>query len=105
MSVTIERDGDEVVVAVRGDFDMTVAHEPYEAVSALLAQGEPVADLVVDLSGVDFVDSTGLGGLIRLQQEAGRAGVPVRLRGIGHRLKTLFDITGLNQEFTIEGAT
>lgn len=104
MSVTVNRDGTDAVVVIEGDFDLQTAHEPYEAVVALLAEGQPLSQVVVDLSAVDFVDSTGLGGLIRLQQEVGRSGVRVRLRGLGHRLRTLFDITGLSQEFTIEDA-
>ena len=102
MSVTIEQHDRAVVVAVVGDFDLRTAHEPYEALSALLEEGAEVDDVVVDLTAVDFVDSTGLGGLIRLQQEAVRHDIPVRLRGLGHRLRSLFDITGLSQEFTIE---
>ena len=105
MSVDVRRDGAAVDVVITGDFDMQTAHEPYEALSSLFDTGSAVSGIMVDLTSVDFVDSTGLGGLVRLKQEADRHGVPVRLRGLGPRLRTLFEVTGLNHEFTIEDGT
>lgn len=103
MTVHVDTQADHVVVAISGDFDVQTAHEPYEAVAALLETGERPALVVVDLTDVSFVDSTGLGGLVRLQHEATLHGVPVSLRGMGQRMRSLFAMTGLDQEFTIEG--
>ena len=104
MTVQIRRGGSRVVIDIVGDFDLRTAHEPYDAVSALLADGERISEVVVDLQGVGFVDSTGLGGLVRLQHEARQHDTALVLRGPGPRLRQLFEITGLAQEFTIEEA-
>lgn len=102
MTVHVDHHADHVVVAISSDFDVRTAHEPYEAVAALLEAGDRPGLIVVDLTTVSFVDSTGLGGLVRLQHEATSYGVPVSLRGMGQRMRNLFAMTGLDQEFTIE---
>lgn len=104
VSVDIHRDGSAVVVVITGDFDMQTAHEPYEALTALFEEDHDVSGVLVDLGAVGFVDSTGLGGLIRLKQEADRHEVPVRLRALNQQLQSLFEVTGLNHEFTIDDA-
>ncbi|MHA3703249.1 STAS domain-containing protein [Jatrophihabitans sp. YIM 134969] len=104
MTVRIRHEGSRVVIDIVGDFDLRTAHEPYDAVSTLLAGGEPISEVVVDLRGVDFVDSTGLGGLVRLQHEARQHDTPLVLREPGPRLRQLFEMTGLSHEFTIEAA-
>jgi anti-anti-sigma factor len=60
---SIEWHGD--VVAVRGDIDRTNAEALYDTIVADGAR-------VVDLRGIDFIDSSGIRVLLRLQHE-GRA--------------------------------
>jgi anti-sigma B factor antagonist len=60
MAITIERhdDADRVRLAIGGDVDMTTGEELRSAIMA--AEEEQPAELVLDLSRVDFFDSTGL---------------------------------------------
>ena len=88
-----------VVVAVRGEVDIATAPQLREKLVELASQG--AQKVVVDLEGVDFLDSTGLGVLI---------GGMKRLRGLDGdltlvctqpRILKVFEITGLNRAFTI----
>jgi len=88
-----------VVVAVRGEVDIATAPKLRETLVELASQG--AQHVVVDLDGVDFLDSTGLGVLI---------GGMKRLRGLDGdltlvctqpRILKVFEITGLNRAFTI----
>ncbi len=88
-----------VVVAVRGEVDIATAPKLRETLVELASQG--AQKVVVDLEGVDFLDSTGLGVLI---------GGMKRLRGLDGdltlvctqpRILKVFEITGLNRAFTI----
>ena len=88
-----------VVVAVRGEVDIATAPKLREKLVELASQG--AQKVVVDLEGVDFLDSTGLGVLI---------GGMKRLRGLDGdltlvctqpRILKVFEITGLNRAFTI----
>jgi len=88
-----------VVVAVRGEVDIATAPKLREKLVELACQGSQ--QVVVDLDGVDFLDSTGLGVLI---------GGMKRLRGLDGdltlvctqpRILKVFEITGLDRAFSI----
>jgi len=55
--------------------------------------------LVVDLSGVEYMDSTGLGTLVGLHKRLREAGGQVLIAGAQPRVRKIFDITGLTQVF------
>ena len=96
----------ELVVVVAGDLDVEIAHQPAELLHAYFdtprERDVVVVSVVVDLTAVSFVDSTGLGGLPRAQQETGSQHLPFVLRGVGRRLLRLFQITGLDLQFALE---
>ncbi len=56
--------------------------------------------LVVDLRGLDFMDSTGLTLLTRWTLGADRDGYEFAVIQGDDRIRRLFDLTGLNQHFT-----
>jgi len=68
-----------VLVAVSGDVDSSTAPGLTGAVSEALAR-PGVAEVVVDLRGVTFLDSAGLCALARAHREALRCGRVVLLR-------------------------
>src|SRR2546423_4848701 len=73
LSIETENVGDAVVLHVAGEVDVFTAPQLREALVGAIEQGS--RDVVVDLQGVDFLDSTGLGvlvaGLKRVRQYGG----------------------------------
>jgi anti-anti-sigma factor len=59
-------------------------------------------NVVVDLSGVTFIDSTGLGVLVAALNRAREAGGQMTLRGPTRSTRKVLDITGLSQLVAIE---
>jgi anti-sigma B factor antagonist len=57
--------------------------------------------LIVDLSEVDFVDSTGLSTLIEYHRDAGAHGGIFSLAGINPNLKAIFDVVQFNKVLAI----
>ncbi|MCO5310553.1 MAG: STAS domain-containing protein [Austwickia sp.] len=97
VSVTQER-GIWVVTAV-GDVDVSNAAKLRDALDRVLADGE--SRLVVDLRGVSFMDSTGLGILVgRLKVVRARRG-SMRLVCVAPRMLRVLDITGLDTVFPL----
>lgn len=102
MDLGIEVDGSRtphVVVIVNGEVDIATAPKLREKLVELASQG--AQHVVVNLDGVEFLDSTGLGVLI---------GGMKRLRGLDGdltlvctqpRILKVFEITGLNRAFSI----
>ena len=59
------------------------------------------AVLLVDLTGVTYIDSAGLATLIEYVQKSYAFGGRLVLGGIGERLRTIFDIARLDQVFAL----
>ena len=91
---------DEVVaVLVRGEIDLTEAGE-LRAVLADAATGTH-RTVLVDLSGVRFMGSSGMGVLAQLANDLEAQGRTLQVRGCPARLLRAFQITGLDQVLDI----
>ncbi len=88
-----------VVVAVRGEVDIATAPKLREKLVELASQG--AQQVVVDLEGVDFLDSTGLGVLIGGMKRLPGLDGDLTLVCTQPRILKVFEITGLNRAFTI----
>jgi anti-anti-sigma factor len=51
--------------------------------------------LVIDLGGLDFIDSTGLGVLVEANQRAGREGVTLEILPGPRAVQQVFEVSGL----------
>ena len=93
-----DRDG-YAVLSVRGEVDVYTAPKFRERLIELVSDGKH--RIVVDLEGVDFLDSTGLGvlvgGLKRLRSHDG----DLLLVCTQSRILKVFEITGLTKVFSI----
>jgi anti-sigma B factor antagonist len=87
------------ILAVKGEVDVYTAPRLREKLVDLVSQGH--RHIVVDLDGVDFLDSTGLGvlvgGLKRLRSNSG----DMSLVCTQARILKVFEITGLTTVFSI----
>ncbi len=75
----LERDGERVVVHLRGELDDSCAAE----VSALIAEAldDPRRVLVIDLSEVAFMDSAGIWTIVETHRQCLESGIELRLEG------------------------
>ena len=90
------RDG-SLVLTVTGELDLASAGELEAYVNELRPMSAPLA---IDVSGVLFVDSSGLRALNRARLAAIEdTGEPVILLGCGKTLRKLLTITGLSAAF------
>jgi anti-sigma B factor antagonist len=86
---------DVVSVLVRGEIDLTESGE-LRAVLADACAG-PHRAVVVDLSRVTYIGSSGMGVLAQLSHEMAVAGRSLQLTGCSPRLRRAFEVTGLDQ--------
>src|SRR5262245_53634914 len=93
-----ERNG-YAILSVRGEVDVYTAPKFRERLIELVSEGKH--RIVVDLEGVEFLDSTGLGvlvgGLKRLRSHDG----DLLLVCTQSRILKVFEITGLTKVFAI----
>lgn len=93
-------DGGLPIVRLRGDLDIAGANALGECLAALVATGR---DVTVDLGELRFVDSTGMGALVRARNVANRHGADVRLRAPTANVRKTLSLAGLDKVFQIEG--
>jgi anti-anti-sigma factor len=84
------------VLAVSGELDLDTAPQLEERLEA----GAPGAGLLIDLSGCEFIDSTGIGLIVRTWQHldgdpAADGKGRFALCGLGDQVRRLIEITGL----------
>lgn len=99
ISVSRTKAGDIPIVAVSGEVDVYSAPALKDNITELLQSG--VTTLIVDLSGVAFLDSTGLGALVEARAATSDAGGSLPIVCSQERILKLFTITGLDGVFTI----
>jgi anti-sigma B factor antagonist len=94
----IERKDGYLVVSLAGELDLYNAHEVREALLECCA--EAPERLVVDLSGVKFIDSTALGVLIEARTRlTNRRGFLLAAPGLETR--RALEISGLDRHFAV----
>jgi anti-anti-sigma factor len=84
-----------------GEIDLAVAEELRAAGTRAVAALSPGVPLELDLGGVTFIDSSGLGALISLRNAAKSAGSSLVLVNISPPIVRLLELTGLRATFTI----
>jgi anti-sigma B factor antagonist len=96
LTFEIERDGETAVVKCHGRLVFGTSDEFYQAVRPLLPQTKTV---VVDLAELTYVDSMGLGTLVRLYASSRQEGCEFKLLHLGKQLRNLLKMTNLLSVF------
>lgn len=99
-SVTTTKTGQSACVRVTGDLDYETADEVVEAASQLLARQVDLIDLHLDFSGLTFLDSAALCGLLLLHRRTTQSGVQLHLDHRPEFLDRVLQVTGLRGHFT-----
>jgi anti-sigma B factor antagonist len=87
------------VVAVRGEVDL---HTAPKFQSAIERAGRPDGTtVVVDMSGVAFMDSTALSALVRAKDSLLEQGTSLRLAAPSRAVQRIFSVTGFEDYFDI----
>jgi anti-sigma B factor antagonist len=99
MQIDEQVSGDVMVVKVSGDITLNKGGDVIlkDKINSLLQQGRK--KLLLDLGGVAYVDSAGLGQLVQVKVTASRNQAELKLLNITKRLKDLLVVTRLSTVF------
>ena len=89
LKVTITRKGRVCVLGVSGELD--IATTPALTQQAAAALRLPAERLIIDLSGLQFIDCCGVRALAAVTRAA-PPGCPVLVRGAGRRVRRILDL-------------
>lgn len=98
MELELHEDGSVTIVTLSGDLGIGDAEAVFKkTVSRLLEEGK--VRLVVDCSGLRYVDSSGLGALVRALTTSQHEGGGTKLLGVPSSLRKLLELTKLDSVF------
>ncbi len=100
MEIRQSRNDHQATLALVGRFDFNVHREFKEVYMPLLA--EAALNLIeIDLSRVDYLDSSALGMLLMLRERAHTANKQITLSKPNHTVAQILEIANFNKIFTI----
>jgi len=97
-SISVAIDGEGVVVAA-GDVDLAGGPVLEQAI----LRREPHGSVVIDLSAVEFIDSSGLRSLLWASRRAKERGAEIELRSPSPGVQRLLSLTGTAEQFVLTG--
>jgi anti-sigma B factor antagonist len=97
---TRERDG-QVIVALRGVLDVADAVSVAAALTAVAARQR---DIIIDLAGLEFIDSSGVAALVRGRRQARYAGGELLLAAPQQQVLRVLTLTRLIDVFPIHAS-
>ena len=87
------------ILNIVGDIDIYTAPRFKEGITELIAQG--YTNILIDMAGVDFMDSSGFGTLLSATKPLRPVGGSLSLSGCNEAITRMLEITRLNTLFNV----
>ena len=98
MTETIREEQDKLVVSLAGEIDLDRAPEVRRLLLDCVGRGR---DVLVDLSRVTYIDSSGIASLVEALQNAGQADTRFGLIAVSEEALRVFELARLDKVFAI----
>ena len=98
MTNAIREERGTLVVELDGEIDLDRAPDVRELLLGCVARGR---DVLVDLSRVTYIDSSGIASLIEALQNAGQGGTALGLVSVSREAMRVFELARLDKVFAI----
>lgn len=97
MELTTQRQDEVVIITVRGEIDLYNAKKLSDALES--AHQEGVKNIIIDVEKVSYIDSTGIGALIKGKKIFNSADGDVKLASVQESIQDVFNRTKLDSIF------
>ena len=98
MNHEIREEGGAVIVALKGDVDLQSSPDARKVLLECVGRKKPV---LVDLSGVGYIDSSGVASLVESLQTARKSGNNLILVAVSEGALRVLQLARLDKVFTI----
>jgi anti-sigma B factor antagonist len=100
LTVETATNDNTMTVSLVGELDIRSAPNLEQRLAS--AQASEVRTVVVDMSGLQFIDSTGLRVLLRAKQRADGDGRELRIDNAQSQVRRLFELAGILEVLSLE---
>jgi anti-sigma B factor antagonist len=101
LNVSSRSHGDHVVVTAAGEIDLYTAPKLQADLAAIIDGAAPAVRVVIDMSGVEFCDSTGMNALLFGLRQVRERGGELELAAPRPAILKILQVTGLDAVFTV----
>ena len=98
MNYQTREEHDATVVAFEGDVDLQSSPDARKVLLEMVGKGQPI---MVDLSEVGYIDSSGVASLVESFQAARKSGQDLVLISVSDGAKRVLELARLDKVFTI----
>jgi anti-sigma B factor antagonist len=88
-------------VTISGEIDLYTAPRLHSELSAVIDSAAPATRVVVDMSGVEFCDSTGMNVLLSCLRRVRERGGELEIASPKPAVRKILQVTGLDSVFTL----
>jgi len=99
MNHSVHAQNGVATVVLEGSMYVQQAHDVRNELLERIDKGEH--HLVIDMTRLDYIDSSGLGALIAIHKRAQQFGGTMKVKGLNGAVKTVFEMTRLNRMFEV----
>src|SRR5215472_11028658 len=92
-------DGGRVILRLKGKLSLETVHDFIQAV-----RPEPAAHLILDMSGISFLDSAGTGALVQMFVHRRNKGQTFALAGLSKQSSAVMQVAGLTKLLPIHNS-
>jgi anti-sigma B factor antagonist len=101
LNVSSRSQGDHVTVIAAGEIDLYTAPKLQADLASIINSAGPAPRIVIDMSGVEFCDSTGMNVLLSSLRQVRERGGELELAAPRPAVKKILQVTGLDSVFTV----
>ena len=99
MEIREENVNDVEILKLEGRLDASSAKDIKEKVDLLTKENR--VKLVIDMGGIDFIDSSGLGSLVSALRSVNKLGGDIKISALQDQVRAIFELTRLHRIFAI----
>ena len=99
MNINQRLHGNVTINELSGRLDATSVGDLKDTIRKLAQK--KLLNIVIDLAGVDFVDSSGLGGLVSSLRTINKEGGDIKIASLRSEVRPVFELTRLHRLFEI----
>lgn len=92
-------DSPRVRVILHGRMDTTNSGDTIDHLTEMLGEDPEMDELILDLSGIFYASSTGIGVLTTILTKSRQAGVRLKLANVGANIRSVLDLLGFSPFF------
>lgn len=99
MTITRKLEGDKMTVVLTGRLDTVTSNDLNTEIEAIFAEG--AYNLILDITGVDYISSAGLRVLLIAQKKSAAVSKQLEVVGSSENVMKVFEMTGFTKILSI----